>query len=507
MTPKLVVCLLVCSFAKGQFGPAQTGQQPKVQPLPLSGRTETGSVAPAQAPVAGAGANSVNTINSSIQVQGSYQGSTQNGQVSAQPLMLKLEEAVQRGIRYNLGSIGAGDAAQLARAQRLAAVAELLPNINGHVLETAQQIDLAAEGLRISVPIPGFHFPTVVGPFNYFDARASLSEGVSVTSFRNMRASREDEHSAQLSLKDSRELVTLAVVGSYLQIIAAAARIQTANAQIQSAQAVYDQAVDRNRSGLNARIDVTRSLVELQTQRQRLTSLTNDFAKQKIAMARLIGIPMAQSFMLADAIPFRETPSPDVNTLIQQALTNRADVQAASAQVKAAEQTRAAAAAEHLPSVNVSGDYGVIGVNPSQSHGTFSVTGAVQFPIYTSGRIRADIDQAEAALAQRRAEYEDAKGRAEQDVRDAALDLDAAAQQVRVAQSNRELAADALDQARDRFRAGVSDTVELVQAQETVATAEQDYISSTFAFNLARVSLARATGEIEQSVPRLVTGR
>jgi len=421
--------------------------------------------------------------------------------------MLTLADAVQRGIRYNLGSIGAGDAAQSARARRLAAVAELLPNINGHVQETVQQINLAAEGLRISLPIPGFHFPTVVGPFNYFDARATLSEGVSLTGLRNIRASREDEHSAQLSLKDSRELVTLAVVGSYLQIIAAAARIQTANAQIQSAQAVYDQAIDRNRSGLNARIDVTRSLVELQTQRQRLTSLTNDFEKQKIAMARLIGMPMAQTFTLADAIPFREAPPPDVNAQIQRALTNRADLQAASAQVKAAEHARAAATAEHLPSVNVTGDYGAIGVNPSQSRGTFSATGAVQFPIFTSGRIRADIDQADAALAERRAEYEDARGRAEQDVRDAVLDLDAAAQQVRVAQSNRELAADALDQARDRFRAGVSDTVELVQAQETVATAEQDYINSTFAFNLAQVSLARATGDIEQSVPRLVTGR
>ncbi len=500
------MCLLICSYAEGQFGPARGGEQPKAQPLPLSGRTESGSVAPAQTPVAG-GANSVNTINPSIQVQGSYQGSTQSGQVNAQSLMLRLEDAVQRGIRYNLGSIGAGDAAQLARARRLAAVAELLPNINGHVQETVQQIDLAAEGLRISVPIPGFHFPTVVGPFNYFDARATLSEGVSVTGLRNIRASREDEHSAQLTLKDSRELVTLAVVGSYLQIIAAGARIQTANAQIQSAQAVYDQAVDRNRSGLNARIDVTRSLVELQTQRQRLTSLTNDFEKQKIAMARLIGMPMAQAFTLADAIPFREMPAPDVNAMIQRALANRADLQAASSQLKAAEQARAAATAEHLPSVNVTGDYGAIGVNPSQSHGTFSVTGAVQFPIYTSGRIRADIDQADAALAQRRAEYEDARGRAEQDVRDAVLDLDAAAQQVRVTQSNRELAADALDQARDRFRAGISDTVELVQAQETVATAEQDYINSTFAFNLAQVSLARATGEIEQSVPRLVGGR
>lgn len=504
------VCLLfaasLCAYAEGQFGPPPSGQGPKAQPLPLSGRPQSGSVQPVQTPVAGGGADSVNTINSSIQVQGSFQGSTQAGQASPAMLALKLGDAIQRGIRYNLGSITTGLAAQQARSQRLAAVAQLLPDITGDAHETVQQIDLVAEGLRINVPIPGFHFPTVVGPFNYFDARASLNEGVSLTSLRNWHSAREGVRSAELSFKDSRELVAMAVAGSYLQIIAASSRIQTARAQIESAQTVYQQAVDRNRSGLNARIDVTRSLVELQTQQQRLTSLTNDFEKQKIALARLIGLPMAQAFTLADEIPYRETPAPRLQDLIQQALGMRADVQAAAAQVRAAEQARGAAVAENYPSINLSGDYGAIGLNPAQSHGTFSVTGAVAFPIYRSGRIRADIEQADAALAQRKAEYEDAKGRAEQDVRDAVLDLNAASQQVRVAQSNRELAADTLQQARDRFRAGVSDTVELVQAQESVATAEQDYINSTFAFNLARVSLARATGEAEQSVLRLLLG-
>ena len=161
-------------------------------------------------------------------------------------------------------------------------------------------------------------------------------------------------------------------------------------------------------------------------------------------------------------------------------MAGRADVQAAAAQVKSAELARKAATAEYYPSIDLSADYGAIGVNPSQSHGTFSVTGGVQFPIYRFGRIRADIDQADAALAQHRAEYEDLKARAEQDVRNAALDLTAAAQQVHVAESNRALAADTLVQSRDRFRAGVADTVEVVQAQESVASAEQDYISALY---------------------------
>jgi len=490
-------------------GPPPSGQAPRAEQLPLSGRPQNGSVVSTETPAAGAGAaTSVNTINSSIQVQGAFQGSVATGTVSGQPLPLTLEDAVRRGVQYNLGVIAAGEAGRQARAQRLAAVAQLLPDITGSVQEAVQQTNLAAEGLRINVPIPGFHFPTIVGPFNYFDAQANFSESLSLTGIRNWRSAQQNARSVELSNQDARDLVALAVAGSYLQILASAARIQTAKAQIDSAQAVYQQAVDRNRSGLNARIDVNRSLVELQSQQQRLTSLTNDFEKQEITLARLIGLPMAQAFTLADAIPYHELPAPDVNAVIQQALSARADVQAAEAQVKAAELARKAAVAEYYPSLDVSGNYGATGVNPSRdAHGTFLVSGGVSFPIFRSGRIGADIAQADAALAQRKAEYADVKGRAEQDARNAALDLAAASQQVRVAQSNRGLAAETLEQARDRFRAGVTDTIEVIQAQESVATAEQDYISALYALNLAQVSLARAVGQTEQGITRLVQGK
>jgi outer membrane protein TolC len=193
-------------------------------------------------------------------------------------------------------------------------------------------------------------------------------------------------------------------------------------AQIATARAVYQQTVDRNKSGLNARIDVTRSLVELQTQQQRLTSLTNEFEKEKIALARLIGLPLGQSFVLADSVPYHELPSSDLDALIRLAVSNRADVRAAAAQVRAAEFARAAAEAERFPWFDFNSDYGVIGVNPSQSHGTFAVTGGIRFPIFRFGRIRADIEQADAVLTQYRADYDDTVRRAEQDARVAALD-------------------------------------------------------------------------------------
>lgn len=506
----IVFILAGCLSVEAQFGgPPASGQSPKALQLPLSGRPQNGSVRPIQTPANGAnGTNSVNAVNPSVEVQGSYQGSVPTGQVSAEQLSLSLQGAIQRGIRYNLGAIGAGEAARQARAQRLGAMAELLPDLTANIRESVQQVNLVAEGLRIKLPIPGFRFPTVVGPFNYFDVRGRVTERFSVTGQRNWRSSQENARSVELSVEDSRELVALAVSGSYLQLIATAARIQTTTTQIDSARTVYQQALDRNKSGLAAHIDVSRTLVELQMQEERLTSLSNDFEKQKIALARLIGMPMSQGFTLSDAIPYRETSVPETNKLIQRSWAQRADVQAAAAQVKAAELARKAAAAEYYPSIEIDGDYGDIGVTPTnQSHGTFTATGGIQIPIFRSGRIRSDIELADAALNQRKAEHEDAKGRAEQDVRNAVLDLNTALQQIKVAESNRSLASDTLLQARDRFRAGVTDTVEVVQAQESVAAAEQDYITALYSLNLAQVSLARAVGETEQGIMRLLQGR
>jgi len=482
--PPLFVCgITVCYCSFAQIGPPSggAGSLPRVQQLPLDARP----------PNAGA----------------PNPGSISSGTAAPEPLSLTLQDAITRGLRYNLGPITANDEARAVRAQRMAAMAQLLPDLTGGVRETVQQINLAAAGLRFNSPFPGFSFPTIVGPFNYVDARAYFNETGSITGFRNWRATGELNRAAELSTKDSREIVTLAVANAYLQIIASAARVDTVRAQIVAAQAVYQQALDRNKSGLNARIDVNRSLVELQTQQQRLTSLSNDYEKQKLALARMIGLPFAQKFTLADTIPYRALPEGNLEEMIARALRDRTDIQAAAAQVKAAELARSAARAEYLPSVDINADYGALGVNPAQSHGTFLLSGGIRFPIFRFGRIRADIGQADAVLAQRRAEHQDLRGRAEQEVRNAVLDITTASQQVGVAESNRKLAAETLEQARDRFRAGVADTIEVVQAQESVAAAEQDYITALYMFNLAQVSLARAVGAAGEGVARLLQGR
>ncbi len=155
-----------------------------------------------------------------------------------------------------------------------------------------QQTDLAALGFSsIHLNFPGFSFPTVIGPYHYFDLRAGVSQSIlDVTRLNNYRAARQNAKATEFSAQDARDLVTLAVTASYLQTIASAARVESERAQLATAQEAYKQAVDRHTAGVAARIDVTRSQVELQTGQQRLTSVENDWAKQKMALARLIGL-------------------------------------------------------------------------------------------------------------------------------------------------------------------------------------------------------------------------
>lgn len=432
-----------------------------------------------------------------------YQSSTPSAERPGAPLQLSLGESIRRGLQYNLGAQSYEQSIRSAQGQRLAELANLLPHVTGDLMGTEQQTDLAVYGFTFSVP--GFSIPTVVGPYHYFDLRGHVTETVlDFTARRNYHAAEQMVRAAQLSAQDARDLVVLAVSSGYLSVISARARVDTARAQVAAAQAVYQQANDRHTAGLAARIDVTRTQVELQTQQQRLTSRENDFAKLKIQFGRVIGLPSGQDITLTDTVPYAPLSALTLDQALSRAESTRADLKAAQAQVDAADLARKAAVAERYPSADVAGDYGVIGPAPDNMRGTFSVTGTLRFPIWQGGRVRGDIEQADAALRQRRLEYQDLRARIDAGIRQDFLDLTSAASQVAVADSSRKLAQDTLSQARDRFSAGVADTIEVIQAQEAVASAEEDYIDSLLAHNLAKASLARALGQADQGVQQLL---
>jgi len=351
--------------------------------------------------------------------------------------------------------------------------------------------------MGIKVPF----LPAVVGPINFFDVRATLTQTFfDMTARNNLKAAKEVVHANEQLVRDARDLIVLAVGGSYLQVIAAKARLGSARAQVETAKAVYTQTLQRRQAGLSAQIEVNRALVQQQTQQQRLATLENDLARQKINLARLTGLPANNNYDIADSVGFSAPPPLTVDEALKQALDVRADLKAAEAQVRVAERSRAAARAERLPTLGVSADIGEIGPRFNQAERTYTVAGTVRIPIWQGGRAAGDIEQADANLDQRRAELQDVRGRIESDVRNAFLDLEAASSQLDLTSNNQTVARETLRLAREKFDAGVSDSVEVVQSEEAVASAELDNITALFAHNLAKLSLARAMGNAEQKL-------
>ena len=246
--------------------------------------------------------------------------------------------------------------------------------------------------------------------------------------------------------------------------------------------------------------------MELQTRQQQLIAARDNLEKQKLVLARVIGLPLGQKFDLSTKAQFEPFNGPTLEDALSRAYAMRADYQAAQAQLRAAELARKAATYEHLPSVDFNADYGDTGITPGTSHGTMDVAGVLRVPIFMGRRAHGDALEADAAIAQTRAELENIRGQIDQDVRDAFLDLQSASDQVKVAQSSVDLANQTLTQAQDRFKAGVTDNIEVVQAQESVANANESYIDSLYTFNLAKISLARAMGLAEQNIQQFFKG-
>ena len=445
--------------------------------------------------------------------QNPFLGSAPEGKATADVLQIDYTDAIDRGLRNNLGLLLASDQTETARGERWKELSELLPNLNATVLENAQTQSLAAIGFNKLFPLlspPGStptNLPRITPAFNFFDARASLSQ--SIFNYKNIekeRAASESLKAAQFTYKDAREVVVLAVGNSYLQAIAAGARVETTEAQVKSAQALYDKAGDQLKAGLSPAIDALRSQVELQTRQQQLIVARNDLAKLKLGLARIIGLPPGQEFVLTEKAPYQALAPLPLDTYLQRAYAERADYQAALLQVRAAELSRSAASAGRYPTIDVNANLGDIGVNPSQSNGTWEVNGGINIPIFAGNRVHSDVLEADAQLKQARAQLGDLRGRIDYEVRTALLDLNAAAEQVEVARSSVDLAEQALAQSQDRFTAGVADNLEVVQAQEAVASAHESYIQSLYFHNLSKVELAHAIGDAEQGVKRFLKG-
>ena len=419
---------------------------------------------------------------------------------------LSLENAIDLGLKHNLGLLLSRADTVAARGQRWQELSTLLPQVTAGPYVAASKVNIDEAGLSGLAML--FHISPSVGPFSYMDARAGVSQKLfDWKSINTARAANQNVKSADYTLLDAHDLVVLTVGYVYFQAVADEARIATDEAQVETAQALSDQATDQVNAGTAADIDAMRTKVELQTRQQQLIQAKNDFAIQKITVARVIGLAPSQDFDLTDKSPYQPFDNMTVDEALSRAYGSRSDYRAAATAVRAAELSRKAAVGGYFPSLSFGADYGAGGSHPSDSTRVYDVRGTLSIPIFTGNSVHGDIQQANARLEQSRERLDNLRAQIEADVRTALLNLQSSAEQVKVAQSNIDLADQTLAQSRDRFTAGVTDTVEVVQSQETVASAHEQYISSLYNYNFAKISLIRALGVGEQGVREYFRGK
>ncbi len=434
--------------------------------------------------------------------QDSFKGSVVEGKATGQVLDLTLDDAIQRGLRQNLGLILQTTAQQNAKGQQLEQLQALLPTVTGDASIEVEQINLAAFGLKF----PGIN--PIIGPFQVIDFRAYLTQNlVNVPALENYIASKHNFAAAKLTAEDARDMVVLTVGNAYLLCIADAARIAAVNAELATSKVSLDQATASHDAGISPRLDVLRAQVDYQNEQQTLISTTNQLAKDKLALARVIGLPLDQAFNLTDTEPYAALDNLNPDDAFARALKTRKDLAAQSEQVAAAKAQKTSAFATQLPTAKFSGDFGDIGETVNHSHDTYTATGKLEAPILQIASTRGQEDVADSQYLQAKARLSDQIQQVNADVRDSILDIQSAAKLVDAAKSNVDLAKEELSEAQERFHAGVADNLPVSQAQSSVEQANDQYISALYQHNAAKLSLARALGVAQSNYKDYLGGK
>ena len=494
----LLAAGMACAQAPGSGSAPQTTSG--AGPNSSSG---SGSAASSSA-VAGAQQNlySASGSNGAQPTQDSFKGSIVQGKATGGVMDLSLDDAMQRGLRNNLGWILQSSAVKNSNGQRLEELQALLPTVTASGSIEVEQVNLAAYGLKF----PGLN--PIIGPFQVVDFRAYLTQNlVNVSALKNYLAAKHNFEGAKFTADDARDMVVLTVGNAYLLCIADKARIDAVTAELVTSKVSLDQAVAAHDAGTSPKLDVLRAQVDYQNEEQTLISTKNNYEKDKLALARTIGLPLDQMFHLTDAAPFQALNHVDPQTAFEQALRTRKDLKAGAEQVKSASDAKISAWAYQLPVASFSGDFGDIGTTPGHSHSTFSATGQVSVPVLQLAKTRGQEQVADAQYETAKARLSDQVQQVNQDVRDSLLDIEAAARLVEATHSNVELANEALSEAQQRFHAGVSDNLPVSQAQSQTEQANDQYISALYQHNVAKLALARALGAAQTNYKDYLGGK
>jgi outer membrane protein len=434
---------------------------------------------------------------SSVSIQGGTQQIPGAARVTQAPAALSFQQAIQLAIENNLATLLSRERRNEARGFKQQSLAPLLPNVSGAAYQANLTENLVALGLQPGT-ITGFN-TSFVGPFKNFDARLLFSQSIfNLSAIKNYQAGKAGVRVAELQEGLAREQVASGTGLVYLEALRADASVVAAQANVDLAQALLKLAQDQRNAGIATGVDVTRAQTRLAEQQVGLAQAQMASDQARLNLQRVVGVPLGGALTLTDQLRFREEQLPTVETAVAQASQDRREVQVAEEQNHVSQLERQSVKSEYLPSVEFVGDYGNSGVTPANSDlVTRRVAVQVNVPIFNGGLTRGRLTSATSRQRQTELELSNVRGQVEEDVRLALTTLRTAAVQVRAADESVMLAQRELEMARDRFRAGVGDNLEVVTAQTSLANARDAQVTALAQHNAARLNLAAALGRAE----------
>jgi len=408
-----------------------------------------------------------------------------------------LTDAIKLALDNNLATLLAAEERRAATGFVQQARSALLPNISGTTYQANATQNLAALGFQGGT-FPGFT-NTFLGPFNNFDARARLSQSIfDLSAIRNYQSSRAGLRVSEFQERVAREQVSEATALTYLEALRTTRNVTSAQANVELATTLLKLAQDQRAAGVATGVDVTRAETRLAQERVGLAQAETASEEASLNLQRVIGVPLGSPLTLADPLRFTVEALPTPQVAVDQALSGRAEVLVSEANLKMADLERKSVKDELLPSLEFFGDYGVSGVTPTNNAlPTRRVAVQLNVPIFNGGLTQGRLTVASSRAHEAELQLSSVKGQVEEDVRLALSALRTTVERVRAADEGLVLAQRELDMARDRFRAGIADNLEVVTAQTSLANARSAQVEALAVYNAARVNLAASLGRAE----------
>ncbi len=409
------------------------------------------------------------------------------------PLRLTLRDAVQLALKENPQvQIANLNVAQSAQDDAIARAA-LLPQAGIEVYDRIQRFNLEA---FIGRSFPGS--PQHAGPFQTFQAGTGFSMPVfDLTLWRRWQASRQAVRANEAQESTVREQIVLLVVSQYLGGLRATADVRAAQSRVELAQALYDQAADLQKHGVGTGLDTLRANVQLQNEKQRLIVAETQQKISLYGLVRLLNLDPHQTLELADEMSFFETPEFEAARTLEQAISTRPEMKALESRARMTRFEKRAASEARLPTVNLGGSWGYQGLSAPTAIPSYQYQVTVDVPLFAGGRFHAENVKADLELKKVERQKEELRNQIALQVKTALVELEAARHEVDVANLGIKLAQQEVEQARDRFQAGVANNIEVTSAQDALARANDNQINALHRYNQSRADLAYALGQIE----------